>query len=76
MPKRRVAVKSRDIVFFEDGLPPPTLNEARRQQDDADVPVVQPVPERVLEPLTLPDAPRLPQLPLPYRATPRRAYGR
>jgi hypothetical protein len=54
-------VESRDIVFFKEGLPPPTLNEARRQQDVADVPpVVQPAPEHLLEPLTLSTPPTLP----------------
>ena len=30
-PKRQVIVESRDLVFFEDGLPPPTLNDLRPQ---------------------------------------------
>jgi hypothetical protein len=39
----------------------PAVNEARRQQDDADVFVVQPAPEHILEPPTPPSAPPLPQ---------------
>jgi hypothetical protein len=54
-------VESRDTVFFEDSLPPPTLSEARRQQDDADVPVVQPASEHALE--------RRRTLPLPCNLT-------
>ena len=60
-PKRRVVVESKDIVFFEDGLPPPTLNEARLQQNDADEPVAQPAPDHILEPPTPPDVPPTPQ---------------
>ena len=33
-PKRQVIVESRDLVFFEDGLPPPTLNDSRPQPAD------------------------------------------
>ena len=28
-PKRRVVAESKDIVFFEDGLPSPTFNDYR-----------------------------------------------
>ena len=36
-------VEFRDIIFFEDGLPPPTLNRLRLPQDDVDEPVIRPV---------------------------------
>ena len=35
-PKRRVVAESRDIVFFEDGLPPPTLNDLPPRPVDED----------------------------------------
>ena len=35
-PKRRVVVESRDLIFFEDGLLPPTLNDSRPQPIDED----------------------------------------
>jgi hypothetical protein len=38
-PKRRVVLESRDVVFFEDGLPPPTLNNLSSQLVDEDEPV-------------------------------------
>ena len=61
-PKRRVVVESRDIVFFfEDGLPPPTLNEARLQQHDADEPAAQPAPDLIFEPPTPPNVRPTPQ---------------
>jgi len=40
-PTQRVVVESRDVVFNEDGLPPPTL-ESRQQSADADELDVQP----------------------------------
>ena len=39
-PKRRVVVKSRDLIF--DSLPPPTLNDSRPQPTDEDEPTRQP----------------------------------
>jgi transposase InsO family protein len=55
-PKRRVVLESRDVVFFEDGLPPPTLNNLSSQLVDDDEPVTQPVPKPIIEPATSPDA--------------------
>ena len=47
--RRHVVVESRDIVFFEDGLPQPTLGEL--QSTDADEPTAHPVPIDVAVPL-------------------------
>ena len=54
VPKRRVVVEFRDFVFFEDGLPPPTLNGSRPQPADEDEPTAQPAPDCTTEPPTLP----------------------
>ena len=35
-PKRRVVAESRDIVFFEDGLPSPTLKDLPPRPVDED----------------------------------------
>jgi len=64
-PKRRVVVESRDILFFEDGLPPPTLGKSHPQHDDEDNPVVQPPPEHVVERPTPPTLPTPPTVPGP-----------
>ena len=55
-PKRRVVVESRDLVFVEDGLPPPTLNDSRPQPIDEDEPTTQPALGHTTEPTTLPAA--------------------
>ena len=40
-PRRSVVFEStRDVIFFEDGLPPPTFRELATQADNADKPVV------------------------------------
>ena len=50
-PKRQVIIKLRDIVFFETGLPSPTLRALNKLADDADIHEQQP-----LEPTTEPAA--------------------
>ena len=55
-PKRRVVVEPKDLVFFEDGLPPPTLNDSRPQLIDEDEPTTQPTLDHITEPTTLPAA--------------------
>ena len=40
-PKKRVVFESRDVVFFEDGLPPPTLNQSTTRPEDAAEPAIQ-----------------------------------
>ena len=54
--KRRVVVESRDLVFVEDGLPPPTLNGSRPQPTNEDEPTAQSAPDYTTEPPTLPAA--------------------
>ena len=40
-PRKSVVFEStRDVIFFEDGLPPPTFRELATQADNADKPVV------------------------------------
>ena len=58
--KRRAVVEFRDIVLFEDGLPPPTLNGSRPQPTNEDEPIAQPAPDHTTEPPTLPAAPDAP----------------
>ena len=55
-PKRRVVVKCKDLVFFEDGLPPPTLNDSRPQLIDEDEPTTQHALDHITEPTTPPAA--------------------
>jgi len=55
-PRKGVVVESRDVVFFEDGLPPPTLNESHQQSADADEAVIQPAPDFSVDPPTPPAA--------------------
>ena len=59
-PKRRVVVKSRDIVFFEDGLPPPTLNTPKPPTDDDEESVVRTPPTSTLHAPVPPPPPALP----------------
>jgi transposase InsO family protein len=53
-PKRKVVVESRDVIFFEDGLPPPTLRETASPTIDDDKPFVQPPPDALVQPVPLP----------------------
>jgi len=62
-PKRQVVVESRDIVFFEDGLPSPTLNDPPPRPVDEDESVAQPVLDRSIKPTTPPMRPRCPHRP-------------
>ena len=68
-PKRRVVVESKDLVFFDDGLPPPTLNDSRSQLIDEDEPTTQPALDHITEPTTLPAASDLPAPTLPFTAS-------
>jgi len=54
--RKGVVVESRNVVFFEDGLPPPTLNESHQQSADADKAVIQPAPDFSVDPPTPPAA--------------------
>jgi hypothetical protein len=54
-------VKSREIVFFEHGLPPPTLLDSTPPIDDAGDSVVQPP----LPPTTIANLPMSPHVPSP-----------
>jgi hypothetical protein len=44
-PKRRVVVESRHVIFFEGGLPLPTLCEFASPTINDDKPIVQPPPD-------------------------------
>ena len=48
-PEATVVVESRDIIFFEAVLLPPTLNGLRQPQEDVDKPVIRPVPDHTNE---------------------------
>ena len=50
-PEKRVIVKSRDVVFFEDGLPSPPLHSSPTPNNDNDQPIVQQPPEHLCEPM-------------------------
>ena len=67
--KRRVVVEFRDLGFFEDGLPPPTLNDSRPQPTNEDGPTAQPAPDHTTEPPTLPAAPDAPAPTLLFTAS-------
>ena len=69
-PKRQVVVKSRDIVFFEEGLPSPTLNDPPLRPVDEDEQVTPPTLDHNTSPTTPPDAANVPAAPPPYAATP------
>jgi len=68
-PKGKVVVESRDILFYEDGLPPPTLSEARTQPP----PVVHAIDDEPLaEPVSIQQPPPVDPEPLqPVGAHPR-----
>ena len=50
-PEKRVVVKSRDVVFFEDSLPSPPLHSLPMPNNDDDQPIVQQPPEHLCEPM-------------------------
>ena len=52
-PKRQVVAESRDIVFFEDGLPSPTLNDLPPRPIDKDELVSQPSLDHSIKPTML-----------------------
>jgi len=69
-PKRQVVVGSREIVFFEDGLPSPTLNDPPPRPIYKDESVPQPVLDHSIKPTTPPDTANAPALSPPSAATP------
>jgi len=68
--KRQVVVESRDIIFFEEGLPSPTLNNPPLRPVDEDEQVTPPTLDHNTSPTTPPDAANVPAAPPPYVATP------
>ena len=62
------------LVFFEDGLPPPTLNDSHPQPADEDEPTTQPALDHTTEPTTLPAVPDPPAPTLPLKASPRATH--
>ena len=65
-PRKSIVVETRDITFYEDGLPPPTYRELATQADDADEPVIHaPIPSPAdFMPPTVAQAPVLPVPPV------------
>ena len=55
-PEKASCRRVRRFSFFEDGLPPPTLNDSRSQPIDEDEPTTQPALDHTTEPTTLPAA--------------------
>ena len=49
-PEKKVVVKSRDVVFFEDGLPSPPLHSLLMPNNNNDQPIVQQLPEHLCKP--------------------------
>ena len=49
-PEKKVIVKSRDVVFFEDGLPSPPLHSSLTPNDDDDQAIVQQPPDHLRKP--------------------------
>jgi len=62
-PKRRVVVESKEIIFFEDGLLSPTLNDRPPRPFDEDESVIQLVLDHSVKPTTPPDAANAPHCP-------------
>ena len=50
-PEKRVIIKSRDVVFFENSLPLPPLHSLPTPNNDDDQPIVQQPPEHLCEPM-------------------------
>jgi len=69
-PEKTSCRESRDIVFFEDGLPSPTLNDLPLWPVDADKSVTQPVLDHSIKSATPPDAANAPTLSPPSAAAP------
>ena len=65
-PKKSIVVETRDVTFYEDGLPLPTYRELAAQADDIDEPVMQ-VPAS--EPMPHTVAPPAPPAPEPASTT-------
>jgi len=53
-PEREVVVESWDVIFFEDGLPPPALHNTTGFNTDADEPLKQSRPMDCVSPQTVP----------------------
>ena len=49
-PEKKVVIESRDVVFFEDGLPSPPLHSLPTPNDDDDQAIVQQPPDHLREP--------------------------
>ena len=62
-PKRQVVVESRDVVFFEDGFPSPTLNDLPPRPVDKGESVTQPVLDHSIRLIMLPVRPCSPHCP-------------
>jgi len=52
--EREVVVESWDVIFFEDGLPPPALHDTTGFNADADEPLKQSRPMDCVSPQTIP----------------------
>ena len=50
-PEKRVIIKSRDVVFFEDSLPSPPLHSSLTPNDNDDQAIIQQPPEHLHEPM-------------------------
>ena len=50
-PEKKVVVKSRDVVFFEDGLPSPPLHSLLTPNDDDDQAIDQQPPDHLCKPM-------------------------
>ena len=53
-PEREVVVESQDVIFFEGGLPPPTLHNMTGFDTDADEPLEQVTPLDHMSPQAMP----------------------
>jgi hypothetical protein len=53
-PRKSAVVECRDIMFFEDGLPPPTFRDLASRPDDADEVLTKPRDDAPDKPLTVP----------------------
>jgi len=59
-PEREVVVESQDMIFFEDGLPPPALHDTTGFDADADEPLKQVTPLDRVSPQAVPTQARAP----------------
>jgi hypothetical protein len=53
-PKHKAVVESRDVIFFEDGLLPPTLRKTASPTIDNDKLIIQPPPDALVQPVPPP----------------------